>query len=185
MKHKILCMILVLFLTIPTVYAASSKYRINVSDNHITNIKRMNKDLTWKQWEENLYKKFVSDLVFKTWTEMPLDYVFKVSFDVDDERKISNIRIKGKREDCIPDELGWKPSWCYSPFIESDADLLYKLKYYSHQILKSYEGTNILKFPKISTVKNKSVTIFSINTIHALDKKWNYEEMLDRKDEGF
>ena len=175
MKHKILCMILVLFLTIPTVYAASSKYRINVSDNHITNIKRMNKDLTWKQWEENLYKKFVSDLVFKTWTEMPLDYVFKVSFDVDDERKISNIRIKGKREDCIPDELGWKPSWCYSPFIESDADLLYKLKYYSHQILKSYEGTNILKFPKISTVKNKSVTIFAIRTAHLLDKEWLYE----------
>ena len=185
MKYKYLCVCLAFLLTIPTAIA-QSKYKVVANKyGNVSKIVSNNKNLSWKQWEENLYEKFVSDLVFKTWTEMPLDYVFKVSFDVDDERKISNIRIKGKREDCIPDELGLKPSWCYSPFIESDADLLYKLKYYSHQILKSYEGTNILKFPKNSTVKNKSVTIFSINTIHALDKKWNYEEMLDRKDEGF
>lgn len=172
MKYKILCMLLVLFLTMSTAFANSSKYRINVSDNHITNIKRMNKDLTWKQWEENLYEKFVSDLVFKRWTEMPQFYDFEVRFDVSDERKISNIIIKGKRGDC---DFDAKPRVCYIQLDDSDADLLYKLKYYSHQILKSYEGTNILKFPKNSTVKNKSVTIFAIRTAHLLDKEWLYE----------
>ena len=49
------------------------------------------------------------------------------------------------------------------------------LKYYSNQILKSYEGSSILKFPKNAKVKNKTVTIFAIRTAHLLDKEWLHE----------
>ena len=170
MKYKYLCVCLAFLLTISTAFA-QSKYKVVANKNgNVSKIISNNKNLSWKQWEENLYEKFVRDLVFNKWTDMPQFYVFEITFDVSDDRKISNIRIKGERGDC---DTSVKPKLCI--YKESDADLLYNLKYYSNQILKSYEGSPILKFPKNEKVKNKTVTIFAIRTAHLLDKEWLYE----------
>ncbi len=172
MKYKYLCVCLAFLLTIPTAIA-QSKYKVVANKySNVSKIVSNNKNLSWKQWEENLYEKFVSDLVFKKWTEMPQFYAFEITFDVSDDRKVSNIKIKGERGDCYTSET---KKICTFELEESDADLLYNLKYYSNQILKSYEGSSILKFPKNSTVKSKSVIIGAFRSAHLLDKEWLYE----------
>ena len=100
MKYKYLCVCLAFLLTISTVFA-QSKYKVVANkSSKVSKIVSCNNNLSWKQWEENLYEKFVRDLVFNKWTDMPQFYVFKITFEVSDDRKISNIRIKGKRGDC-------------------------------------------------------------------------------------
>ena len=173
MKYKYLCVCLAFLLTVPMAIA-QSKYNVvaNKSSN-VSKIVSCNNNLSWKQWEENLYEEFVRDLVFNKWTDMPQFYTFEIKFDVSYDGKISNIRIKGKRGDC---DNTVTPKLCMLDIKESDEDLLYNLKYYSNQILKGYEGSPILKFPKNAKVKNKTVTIFAIRTAHLLDDEWQYGE---------
>lgn len=172
MKYKYLCVCLAFLLTVPMAIA-QSKYKVVANKNgNASKIVSCNNNLSWKQWEENLYEKFVRDLVFNKWTDMPQFYAFEITFDVSDDRKVSNIKIKGERGDCYTSET---KKICTFELEESDADLLYKLKYYSNQILKSYEGSSILKFPKNSIVKSKSVRIADFKRAHLLDKEWLYE----------
>ena len=179
MKYKYLCVCLAFLLTISTAFA-QSKYKVVANKNgNVSKIVSCNNNLSWKQWEENLYEQFVSDLVFKKWTEMPQYYNFEITFDVSEDRKVSNIRIKGQRGDCDDTVT---PRFCELDIKESDADLLYNLKYYSNQILKSYEGSSILKFPKNSIVKSKSVSIAAFRSAHLLDKEWLYEREFGEKE---
>ena len=171
MKYKYLCVCLVFLLSVPMAIA-QSKYKVVANENNISKIVSCN-NLSWKQWEENLYEQFVRDLVFNKWVDMPQYYTFEIKFDVSADGKISNIRIKGKRGDC---DNTVTPKLCMLDIKESEEDLLYNLKFYSNQILKSYENTSILKFPKNAKVKNKTVTIFAIRTAHLLDDEWQYGE---------
>ena len=56
MKYKYLCVCLAFLLTIPTAIA-QSKYKVVANKySNVSKIVSNNKNLSWKQWEENLFQ---------------------------------------------------------------------------------------------------------------------------------